>query len=115
MTMPHRPRDYGVAPHATRIDPIDARQGNRKLGNFRVLSVSLLALFVIGAVLLFAFSRATPPSTPVTGVPPAPLSDRPVLAPITPLPKAVTPQAPAPEATTPAPQSTQPPAAPNRP
>ena len=46
----------------TELDKTEARQGNSKKTNFRVLLTSLLLAAVAGIILVSAFWRATPPA-----------------------------------------------------
>ena len=44
------------------LDTTEARQGNRKMANMRVLLGSLLLALIFGIILVTAFWRVTPPS-----------------------------------------------------
>lgn len=105
----------------TVVSPTDAKQGNKKRMNFRVLVTSLIGITILGAILLFVFFKSTPPgmdaqptdTPPAASVPAGPATE--------PAPQATTPAEPAPQATTPPatpPTATEPapaPAAPNQP
>ncbi|HPG88256.1 MAG TPA: hypothetical protein PLD46_01275 [Hyphomicrobium sp.] len=43
------------------VSPTDAKQGSRKRMNLRVLIGSMIGITLLGAILLFAFFKATPP------------------------------------------------------
>lgn len=43
------------------VSPTEAKQGNRKRMNLRVLIGSMIGITLLGAILLFAFFKATPP------------------------------------------------------
>lgn len=97
MTNPDFGRD-----RTTVVSPTDAKQGNRKRMNLRVLLGSLVGITLLGALLLTVFFKATPPgmdATP-TGAE-APASTAPAEPP---------PATPAPEATPAAPDAATPPA-----
>lgn len=65
----------------TVLDTTDARQGDRKGMNLRVLFGSLVLAFIVGLVLVSAFWTATPPSMDAT----APASPPAATAPVEPV------------------------------
>ena len=117
MTNPDFGRD-----RTTVVSPTDAKQGNKKRMNLRVLFGSLIGITILGAILLTVFFKATPPGmdatptgaeAPATTAPaePAPAAPAPEATPDAATPPASTPPATPPTATEPDPA----PAAPTEP
>ncbi|MET0639254.1 MAG: hypothetical protein ABWZ19_04470 [Hyphomicrobium sp.] len=68
------------------MEPTDARQGNRKKGNFRVLLTSMALAVAVGVVLVAGFWHETPPAVDASsgGNPSQNTGQSPTTAPATP-------------------------------